>query len=347
MRILKSALVEFQSDEDKQLTKIARLESKLSAAAALSDGALLNIVPALELRTQRIADQIAEHAKIVDDTRYREVVDWLSPIPWKAHHDQQSERRLPGSGQWLLHCHQFVNWRTTSSSSMFLVRGMAGSGKTTLASIVVDSFLSKTASAELAPDAASSVLLAHFYCSKMASEAKRRDPTEVMRSILRQLAVMRDAQRTIHRLVLTKFEERVFQAKADGFDVPRLKLNECVALILAISRSDPMTLVIDAIDEVPPANRYQLVQSLDQIVRESPNVVKIFLTSRDDDQVLALLKDVTTVRVDVDNNSSDLKRFVEDRVADAKASRRLLGGDISEGMEAALMKALTKCAGEW
>lgn len=168
-----------------------------------------------------------------------------------------------------------------------------------------------------------------------------------MRSILRQLAINYGAQTTTHRRVVDEYERREIEARADGFDVPKLCLQDCIALILTIVVSDPVTIVVDAIDELEPNSRYELVKALGQIVKNSANVVKIFVTSRDDAQILALLPDALVLRIHPDDNSDDMKRFVRERVTLAKSSRLLLEGDISCQLEASLEQALIDCAGEW
>ncbi|CAM1510988.1 Fc.00g085010.m01.CDS01 [Cosmosporella sp. VM-42] len=193
---------------------------------------------------------------------------------------------------------------------------------------------------------ASPSLLAYFYCSKNASEVELSDPKEIMRSITRQLGVTISAQKTIHSAIVNDYERREAEAKIEGFDVARLSLQDCIRMILSITGSDPVTIVIDAIDEVQPKSRYELVESLQQIVRDSASVVKIFVTSRDDDQVLSLLTNASALRIEAENNRQDMEGFVHDQVALAVNNRRLLTGNISSQLKADLSKALIEGAGE-
>lgn len=340
VRALKSVLIAFQTDEDQQLQRIASQDAKLSAVAILSDAEILNRLQVLEGPVHRIADQTAKYTETLKDIRYREILDWLSPIRYIEHQKRHSERRLQGSGEWLLNDEEYLNWQSSSASSIFLLHGMAGSGKTTLASAVVDSTLRQSS------NQGSSALLAYIYCSKSATEVELSDPAEIMRSVVRQLGVSCGTQKTVHRAVLNDYERRETEAKLAGFDVARLSLQDCIRLIIIITGADPATIVLDAVDEVQPKGRYELVQALQQVIRDSSSVVKIFATSRDDDQILSLLTNASTLRIGAESQQADMERFVQDQVNRAIKSRRLLGGDVSSNLQADLSQALIDGAGE-
>ncbi|KAL8771405.1 MAG: hypothetical protein Q9209_003073 [Squamulea sp. 1 TL-2023] len=281
-----------------------------------------------------------EGYKTLKDTRYREILDWLSPIRYIEHQKRHSERRLQGSGEWFLNSHEYLNWQSSSTSSMFLLHGMAGSGKTSLASAIVDSILRQSSSNR------SPAFLAYIYCSKSATEVELSDPEEIMRSVVRQLGVSCGTQKTVHRAVLNEYERRETEAQLAGFDVARLSLQDCIRLITSITGADPASIVIDAVDEVQPKGRYELVEALQQVIRDSSNAVKIFATSRDDDQVLSLLTNASTLRIRAENQQADMESFVYDQVNHAIKSRRLLGGDVSSNLQADLSQALMDGAGE-
>jgi len=271
--MLKSTVAAFRVSEDQQLHKIAVQEAKVSAIAALSDAEVLNRLREFEHPIHRMADQAAIYAISLQDARYREILDWLSPIPFIEHHEGYSEQRIQGSGEWFLNHREFLEWQSSSVSKIFLLHGMAGSGKSSLASAVIGSFITQ------ASNQASPAPLAYFYCSKNVSEIGRSDPNEIMRSIVRQLSTTPSAQKTIHSAVTNEYERRKVDAKIDGFDVQKLSLQACTKLILEITGPDPATIVLDAIDEVPPNSRHELINALEQIVRDSGSVVKVFVTS--------------------------------------------------------------------
>ena len=307
---------------------------------ALSDAETLNYLRDLEQPIHRMADQVSMHAKALDEARYRQILDWLSPVRVIEHHERHSEARLPGSGTWLFDRREYLDWQNSSASSTFLLCGLPGSGKSSLSSGVVDSILNQS-SRQTCP-----ALLAYFYCSKNPAQVELSEPCEIMRNVVRQLAISNLSKRSINLAIMTEYEQRETKDKLEGFDVTRLSLKDSVRLVLEIIGSDPAIIVLDAIDEVQPESRYELIEALQNICRESSGVVKILVTSRDDNQVLGLLRDVSTIRINAECNRGDMENFVNHQVALAAKSCRLLGGDVSNELQKDLAEALTNNAGE-
>jgi len=247
---------------------------------------------------------------------------------------------MSGSGQWLLSHDRYLNWRNTSSSCIFLLYGIMGSGKTTLTSAIVDSFLEE--SSGRAPHAP----FAYFYCIKNSAENERSDPDEIMGSILRQLTFSHGSPSTIHERVLQEYERRQTVAKVDGVEATRLQTAECVRLILETTAANPAAIVIDALDEIPCSSRHILLSALNQIVQESLNVVKIFVTSRDDSNIQALLHDAVALRIQDVHTRKDMDGFIRQEVSSAIDTRKLLNGIVSDNLKEELVDVLKAGAGE-
>lgn len=348
IRMVKSA---FQTDEDQQMQKIVAQEARIPKLAALSDAedqqdtsrdvrAARSLLEDLEKPIHRLSDQAALYAKTLEEQRYLEILRWLSPVPFVRHHERHSESRIPGSGKWLLEHPHYLRWKSSSQSSILLLHGIIGSGKTTLASAVVDSFL-KESSKQTSP-----APTAYFYCARNASEVERADPDEIMQSIVRQLSFTTHTQKNVHEALLAEYERPEAEAKIDGFDIPRLRVAECIKLILEVTSPNPAAITIDAFDEVQEKRRHELADALKRITRESGSVVKVFITSRDNSNVLALLLDVPKIRIHDQDNRTDMERFVRHRVTLAIEGCNLLHGDVSANLEEDLVLALLDRAGE-
>ena len=342
----------FQAAEDDQMQKILAQEAKVSNLAKLADAeiqrdtdksiaAVRHILEALDDPIKRLVDQATVSAKTLEKHKYLELLHWLSSVPFSRHHEWHSESRVPGSGKWLLDHPQYLSWKRSSKSSILLLHGTLGSGKTSLVSVVVDSFFSESSGqgASLAP-------LAYFYCAKNTFELERIDPDEIMRSIVRQLAFSGDGQRNVHEALLVEYERREAEAKIDGFEVPRLRIAECVKLIMDMTSSNPAIIVIDAVDEVQESRRHELLDALIRITKESASIVKIFITSRDNNNVFALLSVVPRIRIQNHNNRVDMELFVRHHIALTVQSRRLLDGNISDALQEDMVKTLLDGAGE-
>ncbi|KAJ5374307.1 hypothetical protein N7517_006313 [Penicillium concentricum] len=136
------------------------------------------------------------------------------------------------------------NWVETSTSSILLLHGIPGSGKTSLASSVMDSFLEHKSQNPLAAP------LAYFYCGDSKVGRGWADPDEIMGCLTRQFAVIDRQNLEVHEHVLLEYQRKAAEAKLDGFDVPKLKVSQCVDLILGILGSNPVVLVVEGVDEI-------------------------------------------------------------------------------------------------
>ena len=68
-----------------------------------------------------------------------DVLTWLSPTTFANRQKDILLQAQPGTGEWVLTSDAFKNWLASPASSQTLwLVGIPGSGKTTLASIVVD-----------------------------------------------------------------------------------------------------------------------------------------------------------------------------------------------------------------
>lgn len=289
---------------------------------------------------KRIADHTNITMQVLPGSQRLQLLQWLSPVPFPSHHKRHSESTIPGSGQWLLDHNLYLNWRNTSSSSIFLLHGILGSGKTSLASTVLDSFMRESSAH------ASSAPLAYFYCSRSSAEPERSNPDEIMRSILRQLTVSQGSSSTVREQVLQEFERRQAVARIDGFEIEKLQAAECARLILDTTAVNPATIVIDAVDEIESSLRHVLLSTLTQIVRDSLSVIKVFVTSRDDSNIHVLLSDAVSLRITSKNTRRDMDDFVHQVISSAIQSRRLLSGAVSDHLKQELVGALKAAAGE-
>ena len=321
-----------------RFTEVLTVDIQIETAKGVAS--MHALLTSLNEPIKRIADHTNITAQVLPGSQRLQLLQWLSPVPFSSHHKRHSESTIPGSGQWLLHHDLYLHWRATSSSSIFLLHGILGSGKTSLASAVVNSFLRESSAHS------SSAPLAYFYCTRSSAELERSNPDEIMRSILRQLTVSQGSSSTIQEQVLQEFERRQAMAKADGFEIKRLQAVECMRLILDTTAVNPATIVIDAVDEIDSSSRHVLLSALTQIVQDSFSVVKVFVTSRDDSNIHALLSGALALRITNQNTRRDMDDFVHQVVSSAVQSRRLLNGVVSGSLKQELVGALIAAAGE-
>lgn len=136
------------------------------------------------------------------------------------------------------------------------------------------------------------------------------------------------------------------EAEDDGLDYPsKLSLSECTELIINVLEQDPAIIIIDALDECDPLRRHSLLGALDRIIQESSGLVKVFVSSRDDEDIQQRLEKSQNIYIDASDNSGDIENFVQRELESAIASKRLLGGKLPDGLESHILQQLVNGAG--
>ncbi|KAK7996637.1 putative RPE1-D-ribulose-5-phosphate 3-epimerase [Apiospora arundinis] len=65
------------------------------------------------------------------------ILDWLTQTEYGPQHSDYRQKRVPGTGQWLLDSEKYQSWRSTPSQTLFCP-GIPGAGKTILTSVVIE-----------------------------------------------------------------------------------------------------------------------------------------------------------------------------------------------------------------
>lgn len=225
------------------------------------------------------------------------ILKWLSPISYRR--DHISTRRALGdystnSCKWFLQHKTYQDW-TASSDGLLWLRDHIGTGKSTIASMVIESFMRQPKSK-----------LAFFYCSANVTKSSNlgniRDiphntSENIIRSILRQLSVSADG---------TDVAQSVCDIYNPDIDC-ELSMRDCTNLILEIiETTGNVTLVVDALDEC--ADRDGLLNTLGLLRMSSK--VRIFLTSRrgisNPKSLLGVAEEMTMKT----QNSNDIEQYI-------------------------------------
>lgn len=116
-------------------------------------------------------------------------------------------------------------------------------------------------------------------------------------------------------------------------------------LILKALGDNPATIVIDALDELEPDKRHRMFDSLDRIVKQSPNVIKVFLTSRDDLDIKIRLLSTPNLYISASSNQIDIEYFIDTKIREAVDQKRLLAGNVSVELKLKIKEAFSSRAG--
>ena len=129
---------------------------------------------------------------------------------------------------------------------------------------------------------------AFFYCARSTAEPERAKPIEIMGALLRQLASSKP-DLPVKEPVAKEYETRKKKAEEDCSVLKRLTVEDCTRLIIEITKDTPVTIVIDALDECKENIRYELLEALDKIIGQSVKIVKVFVSSREDIDLVSTL----------------------------------------------------------
>ncbi|KAH0551769.1 hypothetical protein GP486_007014, partial [Trichoglossum hirsutum] len=280
----------------------------------------------LEEPIVRSAVQLSDLHDSLKQSERKELIKWISTIPCREHHKTVGKDFMPKSGLWLLKNPKFVEWRKSSAKSMLWLHGIPGSGKSKLIYCVIECLNEHNLSSD------ASAPMAYFYCARNAAEPERANPDEIMRSILKQLSCTA-LQHPIKEPVAGKYKQKKEDAENDGSEPTKLTIQECVELILALLETDPATIIIDALDECDPARRHELLLALDRIREDSANLVKVFVSSRDDQDIGFRLNNFPDVSIHATDNYEDIKNFVRLQVKQSIKDKILLSGNVTKELE--------------
>ena len=163
----------------------------------------------------------------------------------------------------------------------------------------------------------------YFYCTRNSSEPGRSDPARIIASLARQLAKPQGAK------VLTPTKRLYEEYEDEGFAEQQLTQSESEKLVLQLLgeyKASTAILVLDALDECDRATRGGLLAALERFLKEAPCLLKIFVSSRDDQDLVCRLQSYPTLELSSDRNAADIRAFIRCELDRRIESQELLRG---------------------
>jgi len=145
-----------------------------------------------------------------------------------------------------------------------------------------------------------------------------------MLSILKQLSC-KSGDTPIPAPVAVKWEERLSQGSEHRPD-----MDECIEVILELTKERPAIIVIDALDECQRGTRSELLDGLDRILQESEHLVKVFVSSRQDSDIRNHFRKTPKLEIAARENSQDIKNYITSELNKKITSGKILNEQLSE-----------------
>ena len=157
----------------------------------------------------------------------------------------------------------------------------------------------------------------YFYCSKSTRDMKRSDPEQILRCLVQQASSIPGGPQ-LHSKTRLRYEQR---RKAG-----QLSIEEAIGLLMSTVERRPVTYIfLDALDECERETRHELTKALEIILNDSPSLIKIFVSSRDDQDIVLSLDNYPSVVIDASENQHDIALYVLNRTQTLIDEKRLLG----------------------
>ncbi|KAJ5167506.1 ankyrin [Penicillium canariense] len=247
-------------------------------------------VQTLEVDTLQILDIVQDQKRAIEVNIEREtrssILNWISTSKYYQKHQLIQASRAQNTGTWILERDEFIQWRDDSSPSNVLVcHGIQGSGKTNLASIIIDELLNSSSS-ETSP-------VAYFYFDHQ--DQSTQNTSVVLCCILRQLLEQ-----------LPAIPSPVAELYEKGGHQGRIPLHECERLLTDLGSTVRCAyLVFDGLDE--SEHRRTFLQSIQNVVRRSQ--IRLLVTSRPHIQdLIDLFQQHLNLRIEA--HEEDLKMYL-------------------------------------
>ncbi|KAH6876538.1 hypothetical protein B0T10DRAFT_497692 [Thelonectria olida] len=280
-------LSESESSLEKQARSADRLRNHTVSAT------LLDLLSA----SKTTREQLSEILVKATQEEKRRILQQISDIPYRAHHDEINDRRVKGTGQWILEKDKFRSWEHETSSATLVLYGIPGAGKTYVVSSVIDHILRHPESGHG---------FAYFYCNR--NDEIRRKPDHILRALVRQLSSDMKATDKIHPALKGLTNELEDESSV-------LNVRKCQDLLLTLINSyASTTIILDALDECNRDFRGELMECLETLLTESKRL-KVFISSRPDGDIKRQFQSRPLIQLQATDNENDISRYVQLRLS--------------------------------
>ena len=174
----------------------------------------------------------------------------------------------------------------------------------------------------------------YFYCSRSTSEPERSRAEGLIRSLVRQIASS-GPDDEIPESVKDRYDRRTQQGE------PTAK--EWTEILRDLLDTRAITYIfVDALDECAAAERGILHNLFDGAIRDSKDtsLLKVFISSRDEQDIVARATDYTSISIQPVDNQSDIELYIRHQIDQLISEKSLLRGKVNGDLKQQIIKRL-------
>ena len=290
-------------ERQKALFTLALSNDSLRVTLAMHEDVrgLANGVDSIRLQQKEQSQETRYLTDAFSADQRRAKLSGLTSIDFRSMHRDISSRRAAGTGLWLFQHRLFQDW-VRGDHRFLWCHGIPGSGKTTLASLVIDAF-----------DAASGT--AHPGAAEPAPTwlNLRNDDTSVRAGVVGIYCTYRSAATIVSMLgsVVAQLAESIIdlpKSVCEASEKPDLAGLKA-AFADTLSHFDGIFVIVDALDEC--ANRTELLKELKSLCDcGTPSQIKIMVTSRTGIVGIERELEANNTQIEVRSDEGDVRAFL-------------------------------------
>jgi hypothetical protein len=234
---------------------------------------------------------------------YRKIAAWLSAAdPW-TNHDSARQRHETQTGDWLLRCKQYKEWKLGKSKLLWMY-GKAGCGKTVLCSTAVEDIrIHSQHSADTA--------CAFFYFS--FSDNHKQSDEDLLRSLVNQLGWIEPALSMLRHAYANPKRRVPGSAELEKI------------LLASIGSCNEVFIFLDALDECSEEHDTLrgVLERIDRLTSHASNL-NILVTSRELYQIRQSMEALNseTLHIPVSAMDADIQIYISNQLARDRSFRR-------------------------
>ncbi|KIX03048.1 uncharacterized protein Z518_06598 [Rhinocladiella mackenziei CBS 650.93] len=302
---IKSALQwKFTKQEvESTLSRIERLKSLVNLALTNDLTTLSKAIHDDVIIVKERTEQIRSFTDLTTEEQRNRLSQWLKLADPSTNYHAALQKRHPETGLWLLNGQDFLDWKNSTSSLMWL-NGNVGCGKTVLSAATLQHILECQQSQP-------GIMVGYFYFD--FNDIEKQSWRKAIRSLLFQLALQDSG--------IFQDLEKLYQQCASGqHQPPETSIQPLFRE--AAARPGKKFIFLDALDEC--TDREEFLTFLDDLMEFKPPNLHVLATSRLEKDIEEVLSSIADHNINIQSAlvDSDIRLYIRDRMETDKKLKK-------------------------